>query len=446
MKQAAVLAIFFLAAPLFADYQFEFKGYDVLGESRSGSGVYKSNAGLLYGVFNATLPLSPAWDILLSEELDDVLRLSYDGPAANPVDRISPFSEKKLPSSNNVAAGLRFTGLGTLSLSFKNMEYWDALPIYPEFLQTNYVSADPNYVWSGDMVKRQSRNNINAYWLIPISDFSVLADINYFGLNYSLDQGGANINTFTDTVFGSWSGTYQDLWSRFSLGWAIDPAFNLSAGVLNKSDLNDNSKYDLHRYTVQMKGNQVTLGDNNFTWSLSGRWYESEQMKENGFAVGPGALLYARDVFTLDRGLFLKGSMSLEVGHNLYKERFEFAFRKAWENESSVETGYFTNQGGLFPTQGLYLRTKNYLTPRFSVSTDSKSVYEGPEGFYSKLINPDGIRFIKAIGAIEGAFSISKHFEFLGGVDYTYYNSMAFEDTDFPSRGGVYLGVRTWVQ
>ena len=307
MKQAAVLAIFFLAAPLFADYQFEFKGYDVLGESRSGSGVYKSNAGLLYGVFNATLPLSPAWDILLSEELDDVLRLSYDGPAANPVDRISPFSEKKLPSSNNVAAGLRFTGLGTLSLSFKNMEYWDALPIYPEFLQTNYVSADPNYVWSGDMVKRQSRNNINAYWLIPISDFSVLADINYFGLNYSLDQGGANINTFTDTVFGSWSGTYQDLWSRFSLGWAIDPAFNLSAGVLNKSDLNDNSKYDLHRYTVQMKGNQVTLGDNNFTWSLSGRWYESEQMKENGFAVGPAPCYMPETFLRLIGAFFLKG-------------------------------------------------------------------------------------------------------------------------------------------
>jgi hypothetical protein len=458
VKQISIGAVFLFCSAVFADYQFEFKGYDIVGESQSGKGIYGSNAGLLYGNFNTTLALNQNFDLLLSNELDHVLKLAYDDPNQRIVTKISPFAEKKLPNSNTFGASLRFKGLGTMSLGLKNMAYSESLPIYPEFLQTHYAPPDPNYTWSGDGVKRQTRNTVNAYWLLPIADFSILADINYFGFNYALDQGGMNMNTLSDTLFGSWTGAYQDLWSRFTTGWAIDPAFNLSAGVVNKTDLNGNSKYNLYRYLVQIKGNKVAIADNNFTWSLSGRWYESEMMKENGFAVGPGALLYLRDVFSIDRGLFLKGSMSLEVGDSLFKERFEVALRKAWESESSIEAGYFTNQGGLFPTQGLYLRTKKYLTPEFSMVTDIKTIWEGPEGFdtdydndpsvsiYSKLTNPNGIRFIKAIGNLELAFAVSKHFEFLVGIDYTYYNSIEFTDTDFPSRGGGFVGIRTWGQ
>ncbi|MCU0609725.1 MAG: hypothetical protein MUF22_08180 [Chitinispirillaceae bacterium] len=458
VRSALVLAGL-CCASLFAGTQAELKLYDIAGDYY-GDGKYTKAA--LNGTANiaGTYRVSPLFDLLVQENYDGVMQLGKD-PDSTGFTPQSPFAEKFIPSSNMVGAGLRAVNFCDMQVFVQNNLYINARRIDPYYSGFMNIPAYDSTNPPNFEMYRKARNNINAYCKVPAGPFSFIADINYNALNY--EQRGIVSSAFdgSDSTVSSRDLTSADLWSDFSAEYQLPMGMSAVAGTRLKQNLSGAAFMNLYQYEGRVQGVSDLPFGNKLTWSAGFEQYLRPSFSsapdgfeqsiidgERGFSKNLLYTLYLRDVYTIDRGLYFKvtdivtmDGTILKLGPNFYKFRTELSLRKAWENESSLEGGYFRAGGGLFPQQGLFLRSALRMVPKFAIIPWFRATWEGPdELFYND-------QFYRATGTIEASYAVMNNLELLVGGDYTWYALELNEGTnDFPNRGGIFFGLRSMLR
>jgi hypothetical protein len=443
-----------------AETQFDVSGSLISGTNNSSnvdavSSATKSNKSIFNGSmkYNGLYNLSPKLLLVLQENYDGVIPLGYTKDTLI-TSTYPPVSEKLVPSSNNATVGLRLLAYGDIQLLVRNLLYFDPTPIGPDYL--GYMDRpiyDSTISDNGMTIKRKSRTNVNLFLTVPVSKFELVADVNYFGLNSMRTANGMKYISDTvfpvDTVIETRNMTESDLLSYFSVRYPIPADMRINIGAYLKQNFSGHAFMNLYQYELLLQGNHIFPSDNKITWSTGLELYNrsSNTLWPEGysdanqfhFSATPIYKLYLRDVYTLDWGFFLKSIIMLDLGKDLYKQRYELSLRKAWQNESSIDFGYFNALGGLFPMQGIFVRGIYRPAPLFSIALNSKSEWEGPDKFLDK------VSYLKTIVNLELGYIFKTHYEFTVGGDYTYYNTELSIPKEFPGRLGFYAGIKGWL-
>jgi hypothetical protein len=451
-----VLMIFLTAVPeVCAVSQFELNG-SIITSTKSSPATDATTSATPTGnrkmVINALVKywgsykILPKLELLLQENYDGILPVGYHKDSTLQI--FPPVSEKMVPSSNFAGIGLRSTAFGDVQLLVRNVLYFDPAPIGPEYL--NFIdppASENNVVMS---MKRQARTNVDMYLSIPAGIIEGILDFNYYTLNYSRTAKTFDLNTFTYVPFETKDILDQDLISYGSLRCKLPADMLVNAGVYLKQNFSGHAFMNLYQYELLLQGSHQIPANNKVTWATGLEMYNTSsksimpaqyipEMESHSFTTKPIYKLYLRDVYTLDWGLFLKGIVMLDAGKDLFKERYEFSLRKAWKNESSVDIGYFNALGGLFPMQGIFLRTIYRPTEQLSFSLNTKSLWEGPDKYLNE------ISYLKTLVNLEIARKFFTNYEFSIGGDYIFYNTGISMLDQFPGRFSVSGGIRGWL-
>ena len=388
----SLVALLLTVSEVSAETQFELNGSVITGQksdpvtdaTTSATASQKTVINTLVK-FDGSYSLLPKLELLLQENYDVILPVDYKKDPALKV--YPPVSEKLVPSSNLAGIGLRSTAFGDMQLMVRNILYFDPTPIPPYYL--SFIDP-PAYdtalmILNGVTMKRQSRTNLDMYLSIPAGIVEFVVDANYFRLDYSRTASGFYLNDPTAEVpFETKSMVDQDLLSYGSLRCKLPANMLVNAGVYLKQNFSGHAFMNLYQYELLLQGSHQLLDDNKLTWGTGLEMYTRPstgkmpveyvyELETHSFTTKPIYKLYLRDVYTLDWGLFLKGIVMLDIGADLLKERYEFSLRKAWQNESSIDIGYFNALGGLFPMQGIFLRSTYRPIEKLSVSLNTKS-------------------------------------------------------------------------
>jgi hypothetical protein len=450
----------------FANSQFEIKGFDILGEDSAGSKNYNKAFANSYINYIGTYNLSENMQLLLQENYDGIFLISYKRDTVS--NRLSPVAERNVLSSNTAGLGLRFTKLGDAQILIKNLWYIDTMSIYPSFApkmygkHITYDSLTSDSIANGllyyDQLQmiRTSRTNMNLYWALPIGPMVICADLNYFFLNY-INPVKLSNSSVSDSVIRRDKITDVDQFLNVSIRYNLSLDFHTELGTNLKHNLSDLSFSNLYRYYLSVGGDHSLPLDNKLTWSADAQWYmrAAESTMPQDYASKlvsfnsniPKSLIYriyVRDVFTIAWGVFLKATAILDLSDQLFKQRYELAIRKAWENSSYIDAGYFAALNGLFPMQGPYLRTRFCPIPALEICGTTKFIWQ-----QSALYNENGeldrykYSYLKNVTGGELSYRLPKYISILGGIDYTYFSNSDFLEIDnFPSRMGGYIGIR----
>jgi hypothetical protein len=383
------------------------------------------------------------------EERFDGLKSLYWADTEKLAMRNYPLQEKLLPSSNLASAGLHWTGLGDVQLTFRNMLYMNALPINP-FYVILLDAAHKNSIGADISMTRKARSYANFYWAIPIQRATITADFNFITIKYLRTGSALDTNTMLNAPFDPTIFHENDLWSDYSLSLRLldDVYANFDAKL--KQNMSGHSFMNLYRYRIELNGTGKFPQKNQITWVVAGEQYQRYSQKNSNeryfntvndilkMATRPLIYLYMRDVFTISRGLFLKGTAILEGGNNLLKERYEISLRKAWKNCSYVEPGYVTSLGGLFPIQSAYVRSCIQATKSFGITPMVKCSWEAEENYDKKVME---VSFLKMLSSLELSYAIRNRTELFLGGNFTSYNKDVV--AGFPNRFGVYFGLQS---
>jgi hypothetical protein len=456
-KTVVLLSILTLSFVIFshAGTQFDITGSIVTGKSNDEADAVSSatkkngtaaNANIkYYGNYSLFSKLG----IILEEQFDGLMVVGQKKDSTNIV---QPVSEKLVPSSNYAAAGIQANYLGDMQLIVKNWLYSDPAIISPYYLGFMEI---PDYDTSefmydgGVSIKRKMRTDVNLSIVVPIRMFEIAADINYFVLNYERAVEGLNLSTFELEQFDKRNKTDVDLISDLGLKANLPFGLAVAGGVFLKQNISGSAFMNLYQYKFQLQGDNRFPSDNKITWSMgveqilrnsSGSFPDgyNRAIQDHSFTLKPYYTLFVRDVYTLDWGLFLKGIVILDLGKDLYKQRYELSLRKSWKNESSIDFGYFNALGGLFPMQGLFIRSVFRPVEKLGLSLNTKSEWEGPDHFLEK------ISYLKTSVNAEVSFRFNRHSEIALGGEYLYFDPGLTVTNDFPSRFTIAAALRGW--
>ncbi|MBN1602771.1 MAG: hypothetical protein JW915_14270 [Chitinispirillaceae bacterium] len=436
--------VFFEAAT--ASTQLEIRAGVVSGEIKPDSGIYA--AGLTgHVIYNGLYALSPKLQLMLEERFDGVKSLYSDKDDEVAMQNY-PLKEKLLPSSNIASAGLRWTGLGDAQLIIRNILYFKPLaidPFYHDYMDTTYTST---HEFSFSDMCRKARTYANAYWSLPLGRATVTADLNLIFLNYRkrlLDYNSEfELVPVDSNMFFS-----TDLWSDYAFSFRMFDDVYIQCNTRMKQNFSDSRFLNLYRYQVELNGTARLPADNQLSWYGGLEQYQRasdedmyEEYLKRSYPMATRLLfyLYMRDVFTISRGLYLKGTAFLETGNNLLKRRYEVSLRKAWRNLSYVEPGYCTSLGGLFPIQSAYVKSRVQATKSFSIDPAVKFSWEAQENYEKHVME---VSFMKMVSSLEFAYAIKRQFQILLGGYYTYFNEDVAKD--FPTRYGLYCGIQSMI-
>jgi hypothetical protein len=353
-----------------------------------------------------------------------------------------------LPSSNLASVGFRWTGLGDAQLTLRNMLYLNAIPITPFYL--NLLDTAHLKLVSNNEMTRKARTYANVYWAIPIQRAIITADYNFIIMKYLRTGFNIDFNTSSLVPFDSTILHENDLWSDYSFSYRLFNEVYANLGARLKQNLSGHSFMNLYRYRIEISGTGEFPKKNQVTWLVAGEQYQRYSKKNsneryfyivddiNKMATRPLVYLYLRDVFTISRGLFIKGTAILEGGNNFIKERYEISLRKAWRNCSYIEPGYVTSLGGLFPIQSAYVRSCIQATKSFGITPMFKCSWEAEENYDKKVME---VSFLKMLSSLELSYAIRNRTELLLGGNFTSYNKEVV--SGFPNRFGVYFGLQS---
>jgi len=217
-----------------------------------------------------------------------------------------------------------------------------------------------------------------------------------------------------------------------------------------KQNFTNSSFLNLYRYQVKLIGTAKLPASNQLTWNGGLEQYQrasDENMdhlylrESKPMATRLLFYLYMRDVFTISRGLYLKGTAFFETGADLLKQRYELSLRKAWRNLSYIEPGYCTSLGGLFPIQSAYVKSRIQATKSFSFDPALKFSWEAEESNDGEVME---VSFLKMVSSLEFVYAIKKQFQILLGGNFTLYNE-DIAKKGFPTRYGVYCGIQSMI-
>lgn len=438
-----------------AGTQFEIAGSVVTGKSNDEVNAVASatkkngNAGNANLKYSGDYSLFSKLGIILEEQFDGLIGL---GQKKDSYGIVQPLSEKLLPSSNYAAAGLRASYFGDMQFHVRNWLYPDPAiisPYYLGFMDIPDYDTELYQFDGGVSIKRVMRTDVNLSMVLPVRLVEFTADINYFALNYERSAEGLNLKTFELETLDKRNKTDVDLISDFGLKVKLPLDMAVAGGVFLKQNISGSAFMNLYQYKLQLQGDNRFPSDNKITWSLgveqllrnsSGSYPDGYEraLQDHSFTVKPFYTMFIRDVYTIDRGLFLKGILMLDLGKDLYKQRYELSLRKAWRNESSIDCGYFNALGGLFPMQGVFVRSMYRPIKKLGIALNSKSVWEGPDRFLQK------ITYLKTNVNAEVLFRYNNHSEITLGGEYTYFDQGLTATSEFPSRFIIAVALRGW--
>jgi hypothetical protein len=444
-----------LVSTIQAETQFDITGSVVSGKSNDDvnavSSATKKNgtAGNANVKYFGNYTLFSKLGIILEEQFDGLMAI---GQKKDSTGIVQPVSEKLVPSSNYAAAGIQSNYYGDVQLLVKNWLYLDPSIISPYYLGfMDIPDYDTSlYMFDGGVsIKRKMRTDVNLSMVLPIRMVEFTADINYFALNYQRSVEGLNLTTFELETFNKSNKTDVDLISDLGLKVNLPQDIAVAGGVFLKQNISGSAFMNLYQYKLQLQGDNRFPSDNKITWSLG-----VEQLMRNSsssypdgygviiqnhsFTEKPYYTMFVRDVYTLDWGFFLKGIVILDLGKDLYKQRYELSLRKAWQNESSIDFGYFNAMGGLFPMQGMFIRSIYRPIEKLGISLNTKSVWEGPDHFLKK------ISYLKTNVNAEVSYRYNRHSEIALGGEYLYFDPGLVVTNDFSSRFAIAASLRGW--
>lgn len=455
IKKILLLLILSLVSTVNAGTQFDISGAVISGKNRNDldavSSATKKNgtAGNANVKYYGNYALFSKVGIILEEQFDGLMAISQKKDSTGIV---QPLSEKLVPSSNYAAAGVQAKYYGDMQLLVRNWLYADPAiisPYYTGFMDIPDYDSSVYMYSGGASIKRKMRTDVNLSILLPIRMFEFAADINYFALNYQRSVEGLNLTTFELETFDKRNITDVDLISDLGVKVKLPFDMAVAGGVFLKQNLSGSAFMNLYQYRLQLQGDNRIPSDNKIIWSLGVEQYMrnssssypdgySAAIQNHSFTEKPYFTMVVRDVYTLDWGFYLKGLVILDLGKDLYKQRYELSLRKAWRNESSLNFGYFNALGGLFPTQGLFIQSIYRPIEKLGISLNTKSLWEGPDHFLKK------ISYLQTNVNAEVSFRYNHNSEIALGGEYLFINEDLSAASDFVSRFTIAASLRGW--
>lgn len=444
-----------------ANTQFDAKVSDLKGQN--GVESKKFNKSIINPDINVQgyYNLTPDLFLMLNDRCDVIRPFKYGRDTST--GKLNPISERYVLSNNNAGLGLRFTGLGISELSLKNTLYLDTMSIksnripyaydYPQDRLTLDSIASGN-IWYSHSQIRNMRTNANFFWSLPLGHFDLKADVNYFILNFS-DISKYNNFINNDSLIVKHNVTDINQVLNLSICYNLPLDLNVETDAFLNQDLSGYSYTNLYQYYLFAGGTHSFPLDNKLTWKAGSEWYlrasessmpemYSSDLKSEAM-IPPHAWwhLYLRDVYTLAWGFFLKATAIADLGEDLFKQRYEIELRKAWENSSSIDAGYYAAINGLFPMQGTYLRLRFFPTPNLELSGATKFLWEQTRTF-NDMGEFTGYKYfyLKNITSGELAVKVSDKISMYGGFDFTYFNKIQNIEEVYPSRFALFAGIR----
>jgi hypothetical protein len=429
--------------------QLDIRAGAVSGEIEPDSGIYAGGL-TIQEIYNGSYALSPKLELMLESRFDGLKSLYWDTNNKKAMQNY-PLKEKLLPSSNLASAGLRWTGLGDAQVTLRNVLYLNSLsisPYYNDYMDT--VEMDPNYFPSPDEMSRDARTYANVYWSLPLGRVTFTADLYFIILKYLKTSYGYDIDLSESVQVGKRTLNEKDLWSDYSISCRLFKDVYVKIDASLKQNLSSNDFLNMYCYKVELSGNHKFPEKNQITWIGGVEQYQRPDREElskryrqesDGFPMALTPLFYAyfRDVLTISRGLFLKGTAIFETGNDLLKQRYEISLRKAWRNRSYIEPGYCTSLSGLFPIQSAYVKSCVQVTDAFGITPAIKFSWNAEKKETVKDTVME-ISFLKTLASLELSYAIKKHMGILLGGNFTYFNKEVAPG--FPNRFGVYCGIQ----
>jgi hypothetical protein len=472
-KTVIVLANLFVAMSLIvvnAGTQLDIGGAVISGQNNNSpdavSSATKQNktAGNAYVNYLGVYSFSPVWQFLVSENYDGIYPFNNKRDSVS--GKLAPLPERNVLSSNNVSLGLGFTGFGNAQVIVRNLWYIDTMSIYPDLAPRAFARVENVDSLTSDSIEngllyfdrlqliRTSRSNASLYYQFPVGSAEIIADVNYFFLNYINPVRMSNESVF-DSVISRNKYTDIDQYVNLLLKYNLPLDFNVMLGTHLKHNLSGHSFTNLYQYELMAGGDHSFPLSNKLTWNAGAQWLgrakassmpeEYRSYMEGKYAI-PRQLTYSyyvRDVYTLAWGVFVKATAIGDFSKDLYKQRYELALRKAWENSSYIDGGYFTAIGGLFPMRGSYLRARYCPVPSLAFTGATKFLWQQTTIYDDTgAIASYKFKYLKNVSTAEIALKLFRDVALIGGAEYMYFNRNSGAGYDSPARFSGYIGIK----
>lgn len=398
-----VIIIFTVWMTAFAFVQFDINGDYMFIEKEPGEGSLSSRSRKINSYLHAEREFSPGNFFYLTHRLDGTPHKSA-------------LPENTIPFENFTVLGFRVRKNHMFSMEITNDIFANADKLY-----LNFYNQDST-------VTQKVLSCANAYLELNGRKAQFKAGANYFRLNYNLEYDDDGIKKAVD----------DDLWSEIEFRINPNTDFNIAMGTTLKNDFNSYNGYDYGDHyislggdhTIRMKARRLY-----FAWLISEHWRVSEIMYLREDAEGPATVLHMRPVLKLRNRIFIKGTATLDLSKRMQKQRYEMSLRKSWRNRSSIDIGYWTTPGSVFPRKGSGIRSVFYI------GKASKVGFSPNVQLFWRL-DPDNnsYRYYRATTSFEMILNLFKSAEIIGGYKYTRFIDLA----PFTNRGVISLGLRKW--
>lgn len=324
--------------------------------------------------------------------------------------------ERTIPLANHTALGIQYEKKTLFHLGFINDVLGRAEGIRPYYL------VDENNVVTLKML-----NGANLRWDITGKKVGLLMDVNYFWLNYELDDGNA-VSSQMD----------YDSWAVLDFHVRLIEAFGMNIGTLTKMDMSATSdfNYSDHRAgiggmsVIKLNGGRKLFLD----WYMVEHYRTSDALDDKGDAVGLATEIRMRPVLKMRKKFYLKGNVKLDLSEKMKKQWYEVILRKAFKKNALLDFGYWFTGGSYFPRQGVRSKIEFYMGPIGLI----------PHAQFFWRVNRDGgtYSYYRTTASLELLVNINR-IDIFGGYLYSHYKDL--HDIDpLVSRGNVYFGVRKW--
>ena len=402
-KEAVFISIVTVCLSAFGTVQFDIRGNHLFTQREPGNGALSRRSIGLESFFVAEREVHPGFFLYLTHRLD-----------GTPHEDALP--ENKIPFDNHTACGFKYMKKHLFLVEMNN----------DIFGHTDRLS--PNYYPPDSLINQKVLTSINEYFRANGRKVRFTAGISYFRLNYDLRYG----------EHGSAKALDDDMWSEIDFRVSPNDNIALAVGTTLKNDFNAYGGYDYGDHYISVSGDhEIRMKARRlyFAWLISEHWRVSEIMYLREDAEGAATVLHMRPVLRLKNRIFIKGNAILDLSKKMQKQRYEMSLRKSWRNRSSVDIGYWTTPGSVFPRKGSGIRSVFYIGKASKVGF-SPNV----QLFWRQDPESDAYRFYRTTASFEMILNLFRRAEITGGYTYSRFKDLA----PFTDRGIIGIGLRKW--
>lgn len=402
-KEVLYISIVTVCLTVFGSVQFDIRGNHLFSQPEPGNGALSRRSIGLESWFNAEREVYHGLFLYLTHRLDGT-------PHADAL------PENTIPFGNHTACGFKYMKKHFFWVEVNNDIYG-----HTDRLSPNYYSADSS-------IHQKVLSSVNEYFQANGRKVRFIAGVNYFRLNYDLQYGERESAKAID----------DDMWSEVDLRISPNDNIALAMGTTLKNDFNAYGGYDYGDHYISVSGDhEIRMKARRlyFAWLISEHWRVSEIMYLREDAQGPATVIDIHPVLRLKNRIFIKGGAFLDLSEKMKKQKYELTVRKSWRNRSSVDFGYWTMAGTLFPRRGTALTSVFYIGKAGKVGF-SPNV----QLYWRHNSESDAFRFYRTTASLEMILHLFSRAEITGGYTYSRFINLA----PFTDRGIISISLRKW--